>query len=92
MENKSNNMKQTRVIVAMAVVIVVLAGILVYSFALKPAFNGYVVSKQTEAQDIVLSALLSQLQQNGYIQIPVGEDVLTLVPYVPEQQQVVQEQ
>lgn len=76
-----------RMIVILAVVILVLATVIVYSFALKPSFNGYVVSKQVEAQDIVLNALLSQLQQNGYIQIPIGDEILTLVPYQPEQQQ-----
>ena len=72
---------QTRLIVGMAVVIAVLAIAVAYSFVAKPAFDDYIVSKQYEAQDVVLTALLSQLQQNGYIQIPVGDQVLTLVPY-----------
>ncbi len=77
-----------KLIAFMAVIIIVLAAVLVYSFALKPVFNGYVIDKQLEAQDIVLNAIMSQLQQNGYVQIPVGdEEVLTLVPYQPEQQQ-----
>jgi hypothetical protein len=75
----------------MAIVIILLAVALVYAFALKPAFNGYVVEKQVEAQDIVLNALLSQLYQNGYIQIPIGDEVLTLVPYQPQQQETSQE-
>ncbi|MEN7982652.1 MAG: hypothetical protein ABFQ65_04345 [Nanoarchaeota archaeon] len=84
--------KQGKLIAIMAVVIIVLAIAVVYSFALRPAFNGYVVEKQMEAQDIVLNALLSQLQQNGYIQIPFGDEVLTLVPYQPpvEQQEIVE--
>jgi hypothetical protein len=74
----------------MAIIIIILAIALVYAFALKPAFNGYIVEKQTEAQDIVLNALLSQLYQNGYIQIPLSDDkVLILVEYkYPEQQEV----
>ena len=87
-ERGNSGMNPNRMIAIMAVIIIVLAAIVVYSFAVKPAFNGYVVSKQTEAQDIVLNALLSQLQQNGYIQIPVGDEVLTLVPYqAPESEQ-----
>jgi hypothetical protein len=38
-----------------------------------------------------LNALLSQLYQNGYIQIPIGDEVLTLVPYQPQQQETSQE-
>lgn len=86
-QQRSSGTNQNRLIAIMAIVIIVLAAIVVYSFALRPAFNGYVVSKQTEAQDIVLNALLSQLQQNGYIQIPVGDEVLTLVPYQPPVQE-----
>ena len=91
MKCRDSGMNQGRLIAIMAVVIIVLAAVVVYSFALRPAFNGYVVSKQTEAQDIVLNALLSQLQQNGYIQIPVGDEVLTLVPYQPPVQEEVVE-
>jgi hypothetical protein len=73
----------------MTLVIVVLAIVVVYSFAVKPAFNGYVIEKQNEAQYIVLNALLSQLQQNGYIQIPLdNERVLTLVEYQPPTEKV----
>lgn len=93
MGNSGKN--KNRLVAVMAFVIVIMAAVLVYSFALEPTFNGYVVSKQIEAQDIVLSSLISQIQQNGYVQIPVGEEVLTLVPYQeptgqPAEQEVVQ--
>lgn len=89
MENSGRN--KNRLVAVMAFVIVIMAAVLVYSFALEPTFNGYVVSKQIEAQDIVLSSLIGQIQQNGYVQIPVGEEVLTLVPYQePAEQEVAQ--
>ena len=76
---------QSRLIAIMAFVIVALVLVVAYSFAVKPAINGYVVEKQNEAQYIVLNALISQLQQNGYIQIPLDEEnVLILIEYKPE--------
>jgi len=78
---------QGKIIIALIFVVVVLLGFILYTFALKPSLNGYVVSKQVEAQNILVSALVQQLQQYGYVQIPVGEEVLTLIPYVPENQQ-----
>jgi hypothetical protein len=84
--------RSVRLIVMLALVIVAIAIVVVYSFAVRPAFNEYIVSKQVEAQDMILNALLSQLQQNGYIQIPIGDEVLTLVPYRPiiEQQETIE--
>ncbi len=79
---------QGKMIVALIFIVVVLLGVILYSFALRPSFNGYVVSKQVEAQDFLIVAMVNQLQQNGYVQIPVGEEVLTLIPYQsPEEQQ-----
>ena len=80
---------QGKVIIGLILAVVVLLGFVLYMFALKPTVNGYVVNKQVEAQTILLSNLIQQVQQNGYVQIPVGEDqVLTLIPYTePAQDQ-----
>lgn len=88
MKNSGMN-TQGKIIVALILVVVVLLGFVLYMFALKPQINGYVVNKQVEAQTILLSNLIAQIQQYGYVQIPVGEDqVLTLVPYTePTQEQ-----
>ncbi len=81
MKNSGMN-TQGKIIVALIFVVVVLLGFILYTFALKPQINGYVINKQVEAQTILLSNLIQQIQQYGYVQIPVGEDqVLTLVPY-----------
>jgi len=86
MRNSGMN-TQGKVIIALIFVVVVLLGVVIYTFAIKPSVNGYVVNKQVEAQTILLSTLIQQIQQNGYVQIPIGEDqVLTLVPYVEPSQ------
>lgn len=88
MSRMGSGRNQNRLVAIMAIVIVALAAVVVYSTALRPAFNGYVVERQNEAQYMVVNALLSQLQQNGYIQIPLDEEnVLTLVEYKQPQQQ-----
>lgn len=62
-------------------IIVILVGFVIYSFGIKPAVTDYVIDKQVEAQNFVIEAILLQLQQTGYVQIPLGNETLILVPY-----------
>ena len=73
------------VIVILLLIIVVLFGVIAYSFWIKPSIDGYIVQKQVEAKDIVLAAILAQLQQQGYVQIS-DKDGKSIV-LVPAQQQ-----
>jgi len=85
MKNLKMN-KQGKIIVALVCVVVILLGFISYSFIIRPSIDNYVVSKQSEAQEMLISALLNQVQQLGYVQIPVGENqTLVLVPYVDQQ-------
>ncbi len=77
--------RATIIISVLLVIIVLLVGFILYSFLIKPQINGYVVEKQIEAQDMVFLGILSQVQQNGYVQIAYGNQSLILVPYVPPQ-------
>ncbi len=79
---------KTRVTITVLVILVVLlAGFVVYSFVVQPAIQGYVVQRQTEGVQIAVNTILAQIQQYGFVQIPVGENqTLILVPYVPPQQ------
>ena len=77
-------------IAILALIIIVLAGVMVYSFVIKPKISGYNVEKQTEGVQIAINYILTQLQQNGFVQIPLGNQTLILVPYVPPQQQIPQ--
>ena len=74
------------VITLLVVVIILLSVVVLYSFLIQPKFNGFVVDKQNEGilagQNYVVQSILTQVQQNGYVEIPVGENqTLVLVPY-----------
>ncbi len=81
--------KRDILIIALIFVIVVLVGIVSYVFLIKPALNGLVVSGYNQAQVDVLNAILLQVQQTGYVQIPISENQsIILVPYQDSSQQV----
>ncbi len=80
---KENN----RILIAvLLVLVVVLGGMVLYSFALKPAINGYVINAQNQGVNLAVASIVNQIQQQGYVQIPVGNQTLVLVPYNPTQQ------
>jgi len=82
---------RTNVLIAtLVLIIVLLAAVMVYVFFIKPQIAGYTVQKQTEGVQIAVNYILAQLQQNGFVQIPVGNQTLILVPYSPPQQQIQQ--
>lgn len=78
--------KSNVIIIILILVIIILACVLLYFFVIRPQFFGYVFQKQIEAQNIVISNMLMQLQQTGYVQINVGNQSLILVPYQGGQQ------
>lgn len=83
---------RTNILIAILfLVIIVLAGTMVYAFLIKPKISGYTVQKQTEGVQIAVNYIVAQLQQNGFVQIPIGNQTLILVPYSPPQQQIQQE-
>mgnify|MGYP001559840389 CR=1 FL=1 len=83
MANRTNML-----ITILVAVIVVLAVVMVYAFIVKPRISGYNVEKQTEGVQIAINYIVAQLQQNGFVQIPIGNQTLILVPYTPPQQQI----
>lgn len=79
-------------ITVLVLVIVVLAGVVLFSLWVKPTFDGYVVDKQVDAQGFVFTALAQQSQQNnGIIQIPVGNQTWFFVRFNPQAQQPAQQ-
>ncbi len=78
---------RTNVLITILVlVIVILAGVLIFTFMIRPAFNGYVLDKQVEAQNILLANIVAQATQNGFVQIPIdGNQTLFLAPFNPQQ-------
>ena len=87
--------KKKVLITILVAVIVILAAVIVYAFLISPGITGYVVDKQSEGVQIAIASIVAQIQQNGFAQIPVGNETLILVPYFPEgqtqQQQVPQQ-
>ena len=81
--------KSKMVVWSLVVVIAVLALLLVYILVVQPAVGNYVYGKQVtaynQAQSDVVNTMLVQLQQQGYIQIPVGNQTLYLVAAQPKQ-------
>lgn len=72
-------------IVVLTLVVVILALVMIYGFIIQPAISGYSTQKQTQGAQIaantILSQIVTQVQQNGYVQVPVGANQsLTLVP------------
>ena len=66
-------------------VIVVLVLIMAYFFLVRPQLNNYAVNNQIAGANIVYQDIVNNVQTNGYYAIPIGNQTLILVPYVPEQ-------
>ena len=80
-------MAEKGVLIAVLVaVIIILVGVIIYAFVIKPAYTGYVVDRQVEGYNICVTNLISQLQQNGFVQLTLGNQSIYLAPFAPEQQ------
>ena len=80
--------KQKALMWIMFVVIVVLVLVLAYVFLVRPAITGYAVDRQIEGYNICYGEIIQQVQQNGFVQFPVGEgQTLYLAPFDPQQAQ-----
>ena len=64
-----------------SLILLVLILFLVYLLAIKPVMQGYVVKKQIEASDFIIGTILSQIQQQGYVQLSYLNQSVVLVPY-----------
>ena len=73
-------------ITVLVLVIVVLAGVVLFSLWVKPTIDGYVVEKQVDAQALVYQDIVNQVQQNGFFQMRVGNQTLLLAPFNPQGQ------
>ena len=81
--NGGNSKRLTIILVG---IIAVLLLVVLYAFILRPSINGYAIKLQTDGVNYALNLILSEVQQKGYVQIPVGENQsIMLVPYIPPQ-------
>ncbi len=60
------------VIISLILIIVVLGGIVLYSFVVKPQISGYVTSKQVEGANIALSQVLAVVSQCQTFPVDLG--------------------
>lgn len=84
--------KSRRLVIILAIVSVVLALVVIYTFAVRPAITGYVTNAQNEGANYVIQSIAQQIQQQGYAQIPVGNQTLFLAQVDPQQLQQAQQQ
>lgn len=76
------NQKRTSLTIAiLGILVVVLLLVVGYAFLIKPAINGYAVNAQNVGIQYTINAILLQIQEKGYVEIPVGNETLILVPY-----------
>lgn len=75
------NIKKILIVAAIIILLVVS-----FFLILKPAYNKNIETAQVEAIGIfVINYMIPQIQQNGYVAIPVGNQTLYLVPVDPTQ-------
>ena len=79
-EGKSN--MTIKILVA---VIAVLILFIAFFFVVRPQFSKMAYNNQVEGANFVYMDILNKVQENGYYAIPVGNETLVLVPYVPEE-------
>ncbi|MDD5700064.1 MAG: hypothetical protein PHH00_02635 [Candidatus Nanoarchaeia archaeon] len=75
-EREKSPKRLTMVLVGVIIALVLLVA---YAFIVKPSINGFAVKLQNDAFAYTLNAIVSQVQQNGYVQIPAGNQTLTLI-------------
>lgn len=74
----------------LVLVIVILLGFVLFAFWIKPTFDGYVVEKRTEGYQIATNDIVSTVLQNGFVQIPIGNQTIILIQAQQPAQQVQQ--
>ncbi len=81
-------MNKTGLIIGiLLLVILVLAAVLAYVFLINPKISGYAVNNQIQGYQIAINDILAQIQQNGYVQIPVSENQSVILVLYQEPQQ-----
>jgi flagellar basal body-associated protein FliL len=88
------NRKTRAIILVLVVMVVLLLGVVAYFAWIKPSYEKHILSKQTEAynsgvayaENVILNNMVAQIQQKGFVQIPLNENqTLYLAPFDPSQ-------
>ena len=80
--------KKARIMAILIGVIVLLVLVLLYFFVAAPSMNNLILNKQIEGVNFAYADVVSQIQNQGYFALPLGQNeagedqTLVLVPYV----------
>jgi len=67
-------------------IIIILLGIILFFLVFKPQFEEYIIQKQIEAQQIVVTTMINSLNERGSITIiDAEENQIVLVPMQQEE-------
>jgi len=82
------------IIITLILIVVILVGVIAFTFWLKPTYEGFILGKQQEAynlgvvdsQKAILTGIKSNVAQFGYVQITFEDNqILYLAPFNPNQ-------
>jgi uncharacterized protein YpmB len=86
---QDENRKYRRLIWILGTIVVIMALVFAYFFLFQPMRQKFILEKQTEAQiatyNFIIQDMISQIQQTGVYQVPIGNQTLILIPYQPQQ-------
>ena len=73
--------EKNRLMLILILVIVVLAGVIIYAFLLKPALNGYTVKLQTDGVQYAVFTIMQQASkcQQVPLQNPFGNETMNII-------------
>lgn len=75
------------VIGILLVIILILGGIVLYTFAVKPSISGYTTKIYNQGANDAITILINQIQARGYAEIPLNSgQSLILIPAQPSTQ------
>ena len=66
-------------ITVLIAVIVVMGGVLLYAFFIKPQFTGFTTQKQVEGYQFAIADIIRVVSQCQTFPIPIGEQTITLI-------------
>lgn len=85
-------MESNKVIKILIAVIIIMALVMAYFIIIKPQIDKATTNNQVTGFNIAIQGILDQLNQQGYVQLTIGNRTLILVPYNPQNQNIPQTQ
>jgi len=86
---RNENDKGKKIIWILSIIITILVLALVYFLVISPQIENKNLVKEDnlriEGFNYAIGSILASIQQQGYVEIPIGNESLMLVPYMPEQ-------